>query len=115
MRAVKKGDIVKVTFLDHVEDGLEPLRCQVVGRLVSKGGIFNKRRYMVLESWFLDEVSRETQEANRKTWTILISTVESVVRLEEVSDGVFDKPKVRKGRTRACTTDGQHNDTIRES
>ena len=86
----KPGDIVKVTFLDHVEDGDTPLRCIVVGRLKYRGKVLSGKRFIVVESWFFDkEISVATSEANAKVFTILTSTVLSLTKLVEASNGVL--------------------------
>jgi len=88
MKSLKRGDYVLIRFLDHVEDGNQPMECMVVGRLLYKGksmvGSDGKRRgrWVVLESWFFPEdTPRDIVEANNKTFSILWSTVVDYVRL----------------------------------
>jgi hypothetical protein len=65
----KRGDEVKVVFEDHVEDGDEPMVCVVRGALVRKGP-----KYITVEAWTVLG-DREVNESNRKTFTILCSTI----------------------------------------
>lgn len=65
----KKGDEVKVLFEDHVEDGDEPVVCVVRGKLVRKGP-----KFITVEAWTV-EGDDEVNDNNRKTFTILCSTI----------------------------------------
>jgi len=82
------GSYVLVTFLDHVEDGDEPMRCRVVGLLKSKGLMKadesgKKRRFLRVECWTnLDDPDGNPE--NFKTFTILQSTIEDIKQLVEV-------------------------------
>jgi len=78
----RNGDIVHVSFLDHVEDGDKPLGCHVVGRLRSKGKVIGGKRFLVVESWYFDDdVDAATAATNAKVFTILLSTVQSIETL----------------------------------
>lgn len=82
----KKGDVVLVEFLDHTEDGDEPMLCFVAGRLRSKGKVSRlggtPRRYMVIEAWWVGgDASQETKDANARVFTILTSTIVRVLSL----------------------------------
>lgn len=78
-RAVKKGDEVKVTFLDHVESGKEakPERFICYGRVVSIDS-----RALVIGSWVYPSGRRKTDH-NNTTFTILRSCISSVTHLVE--------------------------------
>lgn len=95
----KRGDIVLVQFWDHVEDGDEPMLCNVAGRLKYKGVVRQaagkRRRFLVIESWWLQEEG-DTNEENAKVFTILASTVERVSVLHEES--TEEPPRRCKGR-----------------
>lgn len=78
----RKGDFVHVTFFDHVEDGDKPMKCHVVGRLKAKGAVIGGRRFLVVEAWFTEgDDEAASIPSNSKTYTILLSTVESVTTL----------------------------------
>ena len=102
----RRGDIVLVEFLDHVEDGDEPMRCFVAGRLRYKGKVQSlggrPRRYMVIESWWLsDDADEGTQADNAKTFTSVCSTrrcaKRSVANLHPTSPTAF-LPLLRNNR-----------------
>jgi len=84
-----RGDIVLVTFYDHVEDGDEPMLCHVAGRLKYKGAVrevgAKRRRFLVVESWWTPD--EEVNEGNAKVFTILVSTVERVEVLRSARTG----------------------------
>lgn len=67
----RKGHIVSVTFLDHVEDGDEPMECTVYGRLHK-----TTRVAYLVDSWTCaDEV---IHEENKKRFVILKRVVSSI-------------------------------------
>jgi len=75
----KKGDIVGVTFLDHVESGHEakPIKFAVFGRLVSED-----KRSVCVGSWVYANPRRRMQDGNTTTFTILKSCIEKFVVYE---------------------------------
>jgi len=74
---MKVGDIIKVTFIDHCEDGDRPMLCTVFGRLTKRAA-----KYMIIKSWEVAE-GGETDRANNKRWVIIRSCVKSIVRMVE--------------------------------
>lgn len=76
MRTVKAGDIVECEFLDHVEDGGEPMRFLVWGLLAVNG----RKHYEIL-SWAHADNSVEHLPCNEKRWTIVKSAVLRIVKL----------------------------------
>lgn len=67
---LKVGDIVECEFLDHVEDGGDPYRFRVWGRLATNG-----RKHFEIVSWAHADVGVETQPSNEKRWTIVKAAV----------------------------------------
>ena len=79
MRPIRKGDEVRITFEDHVQDHDEPLVCCVRG-LVDK---VTRKAYTV-KVW---EVVGEYKDGNENTFTIIRSTiVGKPVRLVEFTE-----------------------------
>lgn len=74
---VKPGDIVECEFLDHVEDGGEPIRFLVWGLLAVK----SRKHYEIL-SWTYADQKSESGDHNEKRWTIVKA---AVVRLTKMS------------------------------
>lgn len=66
----KVGDIVECQFLDHVEDGGDPLEFIVWGRLVKV-----TRRHYEIVSWAYADPGREGGDRNEKRWTIVRKAV----------------------------------------
>ena len=66
----KTGQIVECEFLDHVEDGGEPLRFIVWGRLAKIG-----RTHYEIVSWAYADPDIDDVPANEKRWTIVKSAV----------------------------------------
>jgi hypothetical protein len=65
----RKGIIVEVEFLDHVEDSDSPLTFTVFGRIVDV-----QRKFLVIESWTYSD-PKTPKDSNNKTWVILRSTI----------------------------------------
>ena len=81
MTKFKKGDIVAVTFSDHVEDGSEPIEFVVYGRVAAK-----TRLSLVVDCWeYLD--AKTPYDSNEKRYTILRRVVSRVVVLEPRPEG----------------------------
>lgn len=72
---VRKGDLLEVRFLDHVEDGDEPMTCTVWGRVMAVG-----RTHLNIVGWEVD-ADPATKRDNQRTWTILRSTITWARRL----------------------------------
>lgn len=73
---VKAGDIVECEFLDHVEDGGEPLRFLVWGLLA-----INARKHFEILSWAYADNTAEKNTHNEKRWTIVKSAVVRITKL----------------------------------
>lgn len=79
----RKGDIMQVTFLDHVEDSErnEPFAFTVWGRVHSVD-----KKSITVASWDYADAGhtegKESDQVNRKRFTILKSTITSLVMLE---------------------------------
>ena len=76
MERVKAGDVVEVEFLDHVEDGGEPLRFLVWGLLAVNG----RKHYEIL-SWAGADRGVEMEACNEKRWTIVKSAVVRITKM----------------------------------
>ena len=73
----RKGDVVEIHFLDHVEDSHEPLLFYLYGRLIKVD-----KKYVVVESWAFPKVGgAEEGSENVKTFTIVCSTIEQLIKL----------------------------------
>lgn len=72
---LRKGQLVAVTFLDHVEDGSEPMTFIVYGELseVSKA-------HICVDCWCYYDPA-VPHDANEKRYTILRSTILHVSQL----------------------------------
>lgn len=77
MPQVKKGDIVAVTFLDHVHscDAHPAVRFTVYGRIIK-----TDRRSLYIGSWVYTAKGRKCDH-NTETFTILKSCVEQIDKL----------------------------------
>ena len=77
---MKRGDIVAVTFLDHVESPKEAKaeRFTVYGRVVKVDA-----RAVIIASWAYSARARRCDH-NTTTYTILRSCIERIDRLERV-------------------------------
>lgn len=63
----RKGSIVRVVFLDHVEDGDELMECTVYGRLAG----ITRKEYQI-DSWCCKDP--KCHEDNKKRFTLARST-----------------------------------------
>ena len=72
----RKGKVVEIKFLDHVEDGDKPLLFSVYGRITDV-----HRKYVVIAAWIGEEVDHNT-----KYWTILKSTIQEWYELKRVDN-----------------------------
>lgn len=73
---VKAGDIVECEFLDHVEDGGDPIRFRVWGRVA----VVKREHYEILSWTYADEKS-EAGDHNEKRWTIVRAAVVRITKL----------------------------------
>lgn len=74
---MKLGDIIKVTFDDHCEDGDKPMVFVVYGVLTKRAS-----KYIIVKNWTtLGDAA--TDHANNKRWVIIRSCIRSMVRLVE--------------------------------
>ncbi len=89
MQKFRKGLIVEVEFLDHVEDGSEPISFTVYGRVRQV-----HRKYVVIEGWAYTD-HKIPCDSNVKFWTLLRSTIVNWWKLEKT-----ENPKI--GRPRTC-------------
>ena len=76
---IKVGDIVECEFLDHVEDGGEPLRFLVWGRVAVSG-----RKHFEILSWAHADAEVETQASNEKRFTIVKAAVLRITKLQPI-------------------------------
>jgi len=65
----RKGMTVEIEFLDHVEDGNEPMAFTAYGRLVEV-----QRKFLVVESWTYSD-TKIIRDSNVKSWVILRSAI----------------------------------------
>jgi len=73
----RKGSVVRVTFLDHVEDGSKAIECVVIGRLDH-----TDRDSYVIDSWYIPD--EEYDEDNCKRFSILKKVVSKLEILKPV-------------------------------
>lgn len=80
MSKLRRGQVLQVTFLDHVQGHGEPLELVAFGRLLR----FDRLSLTIL-SWTQADPSIEQDPAdgNNVSFTILRSTVKSLKRLTE--------------------------------
>lgn len=77
---IKAGDIVECEFLDHVEDGGDPLRFLVWGVLA-----VNSRKHYEIISWAHADKEVATIPTNEKRWTIVKAAVIRISKMTVVS------------------------------
>ena len=71
------GWIVHVCFDDHCEDGEQPIRFDVWGRVAKV-----TRKYVVIVCWGYDDASMDlNDDSNIKRYTILRSAIVSIRKL----------------------------------
>lgn len=76
---VKAGDIVECEFLDHVEDGGDPIRFLVWGVLAVNG----RKHYEIL-SWANADPTLEQTAHNEKRWTIVKAAVLRITKMKPI-------------------------------
>ena len=79
-RQMRVGQVWAIEFDDHVEDGSEPMRLVVYGRL---GEV--SRKHLCIDCWAYADASRP-YDGNVKRFTICRSTVTRAVRLVEEAE-----------------------------
>jgi len=70
---------VRVVFLDHVEDGDEPIKFEVFGRVIKKD-----RTSINVGSWLYIQGDNIIDDPNIKSWCIVNSTIQSISLLTAV-------------------------------
>ena len=81
MKSQNIGDIVKIVFLDHVEDSDEPIKFEVFGRIIKTG-----KTSTTIGSWLYTEETNDPGEANIKTWCIVNSTIQQITTLTNANN-----------------------------
>lgn len=72
----KVGDIVEVEFLDHVEDGGDPICFKVWGRLCKSA-----RQHVEILSWAYSTADEADVPSNEKRWTIVRAAIKRIIKL----------------------------------
>jgi len=72
------GQLVRIEFLDHCEDGTQPIVITVTGEVMR----LTPRSHVVIRCWALDKNMYDP--INDKVFTILLSTVTHIDRLKVV-------------------------------
>lgn len=70
------GKEVRITFLDHVIDDVEPVKCTVWGKVVK---ITSK--YITISHWEVESDCKEVVENNREVCCIVRSTIMAIKEL----------------------------------
>jgi hypothetical protein len=78
----KKADVVRLTFLDHVEGADEPLEFFVYGRVFK-----STRTHYVVDCWAYPNIDHEDRSDNINRFSILKKTISEVIVYQEPSDG----------------------------
>jgi hypothetical protein len=73
MKLPSPGDVVRVVFLDHVEDSDKPLEFEVFGRILKQNATAT-----TIGSWLFTKEANETEDGNIKTWCIVNSTIQTI-------------------------------------
>jgi hypothetical protein len=77
LQKIKKGDVVEITFYDHVSTvgGIsEPILCRVIGEIVSMD-----KKAIYTASW----LTAEQEQHNLDTHTILQSAIQKLKKLKK--------------------------------
>ena len=75
---LRVGQLVAVEFMDHVEDGSEPMACTVYGRVAKV-----HKDFVTVDCWCYTNIETE-YDSNVKRYTILRSTVVTMKELKEI-------------------------------
>jgi len=73
---IATGDIVRIVFLDHVEDSDHPLEFEVFGRILKRNSTAT-----IIGSWLFTKDENEAGDDNIKTWCIVNSTIQTIKQL----------------------------------
>lgn len=76
-KPIQSGDIVAVDFLDHMEDGDEPLQFTVYGKVVESTDVFLR-----IVSWEYTLDSKDKNPCNEKLWVIVRSAITRTRKLK---------------------------------
>lgn len=77
MKLPSPGDIVRVVFLDHVEDSDKPLEFEAFGRILKQNATAT-----TIGSWLFTTETNEIEDGNIKTWCIVNSTIQTINTLK---------------------------------
>jgi len=75
-KVLATGDVVRIVFLDHVEDSDQPLEFEVFGRILKRNSTAT-----TIGSWLLNKDDNEAGDENIKTWCIVNSTIQTIKQL----------------------------------
>ena len=78
---IRTGQIVRVQFLDHVQDGHKPMEFAVYGQI----GHIDKQSIRI-DCWCHAEKDH-AHDLNVTSFTLLRSTILKITHLQEVKDG----------------------------
>jgi hypothetical protein len=70
------GDMVRIVFLDHVEDSDHPLEFEVFGRILKRNSTAT-----TIGSWIFTKDDNEAGDDNIKTWCIVNSAIQTIKQL----------------------------------
>jgi len=77
MKLPTTGDIVRVVFLDHVEDSDKPIEFEVFGRILKQ-----TTTATTIGSWLFTKEDNAAGDENVKTWCIVNSAIQTINRLK---------------------------------
>jgi oligoendopeptidase F len=64
------GDVIRLTFWDHVQNSSNLLKCSVYGKVLKVG-----QKKVVVESWTCHAKDKATVETNSERFAIIRSTI----------------------------------------
>lgn len=76
MTRLRRGNVVAIDFLDHVQDGKDPLEFRVFGRVIAVD-----RRSITVAAW--EYADQKAPDHNCTTYTIVRSTITHLATLEQ--------------------------------
>ena len=76
-KVLATGDVVRIVFLDHVEDSDQPLEFEVFGRILKRNSTAT-----TIGSWLFTKESNTAGDENIKTWCIVNSTIQTITHLK---------------------------------
>ena len=77
MKIPTNGDVVRVVFLDHVEDSDKPLEFEVFGRILKQTATST-----TIGSWLYTKEDNAAGDENVKTWCIVNSAIQTINQLK---------------------------------